>query len=169
MQQSSDPYEVLFPAGVIAMIPAGSWNVLTFSQAIPALAVAPLPQGKTRASCIHGLANVIWTGSQNQCAALEWVKYLASADAERILGETGTVIPAMEGLQEDWVASIPALDLQVFLDAVEYSFPLPAPKAGPEWGNDVMAVLIEAWSGGIPPEEVCARVDEAADAALSAG
>ena len=82
------------------MIFEGSWNALTYSQANPAIAVAPLPKGKTRASANHALANVIWTGSQNQCAALEWVKYLASADAERILGETGTVIPAMERLQE---------------------------------------------------------------------
>jgi multiple sugar transport system substrate-binding protein len=96
------------------------------------------------------------------------VKYLASADAERILGETGTVIPAMNGLQENWVASVPTMDLQVFLDAVEYSFPLPAPPVGPEWGNDVSAFLTEAWGAGMPPEEVCARADEVADAALKA-
>jgi multiple sugar transport system substrate-binding protein len=97
------------------------------------------------------------------------VKYLASADAERILGETGTVIPAMEGLQEDWVASIPSMDLQVFIDAVDYSFPLPASPAGPEWGDKIVETLVEGWSGGIPPDEICVRADEAADAALSAG
>ena len=159
---------MLFPAGVIAMIFGGSWNSLTFSQSGQDIAVAPLPKGKTQASAIHGLANVVWSGSQNQCAAMEWVKYLASADAERILGSTGTVIPAMHGLQEDWVASLPTLDLQVFLDAVDYSFPVPNPKSGPEWENDVDATLIEAWSGGIPRDEVCARVDEVADAALKA-
>src|SRR5215211_5947213 len=169
VQQANDPYATLFPGGVIAMIFEGSWNVLTYSQANPAIAVAPLPKGKTRASANHALANVIWTGSQNQCAALEWVKYLASADAERILGETGTVIPAMEGLQEDWVASIPGMDLQVFIDAVDYSFPLPASPAGPEWSNKVVETLIEGWSGGIPADEICVRADEAADAALSAG
>src|SRR5215213_1049974 len=164
VQQANDPYATLFPGGVIAMIFEGSWNALTYSQANPAIAVAPLPQGKTRASANHALANVIWTGSQNQCAALEWVKYLASADAERILGETGTVIPAMEGLQEDWVASIPGMDLQVFIDAVDYSFPLPASPAGPEWSNKVVETLIEGWSGGIPADEICVRADEAADA-----
>jgi multiple sugar transport system substrate-binding protein len=151
------------------MIPGGSWNALTFSQANPAIQVVPLPTGEKRASAIHGLANVVWTGSQQQCAALEWVKYLASADAERILGETGTVIPAMEGLQEDWVASIPGMDLQVFIDAVDYSFPLPASPAGPEWETKLGETLIEGWSGGILPDEICVRADEAADAALSAG
>jgi multiple sugar transport system substrate-binding protein len=168
VMQANDPHEMLFPAGVIAMISGGSWNSLTFSQALPSAAVAPLPKGKAQASAIHGLANVIWSGGQNQCAALEWVKFLASADAERILGSTGTVIPAMEGLQEEWVASLPALDLQVFLDAVDYSFPVPNPQAGPEWESNVNEVLIEAWSGGISRDEVCARADEAADAALKA-
>src|SRR5829696_4632531 len=168
VMQANDPHEMLFPAGVIAMIPGGSCNSLTSSQALPSTAVAPLPKGKAQASAIHGLANVIWSGGQNQCAALEWVKYLASADAERILGSTGTVIPAMEGQQEDWVASIPSLDLQVFLDAVDYSFPVPNPQAGPEWESNVNEVLIEAWSGGISRDEVCARADEAADAALKA-
>jgi multiple sugar transport system substrate-binding protein len=74
----------------------------------------------------------------------------------------------MEGLQEEWVASLPTLDLQIFLDAVDYSFPVPNPQAGPEWESDVNEVLIEAWSGGISRDEVCARADEAADAALKA-
>ena len=168
VMQANDPHDMLFPAGVIAMISGGSWNSLTFSQSGQNIALAPLPQGKARASAIHGLANVIWSGSKNQCAAMEWVKYLASADAERILGSTGTVIPAMHGLQEEWVSSLPSLDLQVFLDAVDYSFPVPNPKSGPEWGNNVDAVLVEAWSGGIPREEVCAKVNEAANAALKA-
>ncbi|MGH2613802.1 MAG: ABC transporter substrate-binding protein [Thermomicrobiales bacterium] len=168
VMQANDPHEMLFPAGVVSMIFGGSWNALTFSQANPAIALAPLPQGKVRASAIHGLANVIWSGGQNQCAALEWVTFLASPEAERILGETGTVIPAMEGMQEAWAASLPTLDLQIFLDAVDYSVPLPNPLAGPEWENDVIEVLVEAWSGGIPREEVCERANEAANAALSA-
>lgn len=168
VMQANDPHEMLFPAGVIAMISGGSWNSLTFSQALPSVAVAPLPKGKVQASAIHGLANVIWSGTKNQCAAMEWVKYLASGDAERILGSTGTVIPAMEGLQEEWVASIPSLDLQVFLDAVGYSFPVPNPQAGPEWETNVNEVLIEAWSGGISRDEVCTRANDAANAALKA-
>ena len=101
---------------------------------------------------------------------MEWVKYLASADAERILGSTGTVIPAMAGLQEEWVASLPALDLQVFLDAVDYSFPVPNPRSGAGMGGRRRRQRsIEAWSGGIPRDEVCARVDDVADAALKAG
>ena len=61
------------------------------------------------------------------------------------------------------------LDLQVFLDAVDSSFPVPNPQAGPEWESNVNEVLIEAWSGGISRDEVCARADKKTpDAALKA-
>ena len=166
VQQANDPYDSLFPAGAVAMIPGGSWHVRTFSEANPAIAVAPLPQRKQRASMIHGLANVIWAKSPNQCAALEFVKFLGSLEAEQILGESATVIPAMEGLQEGWLASVPEMDLQVFLDAVDYSFPLPSPPSGPEWRDNVEETLIEAWSGGLPEDQLCARVAEVANAAL---
>ncbi len=168
VMQANDPHEMLFPAGVISMIFGGSWYARTYSEANPAIAVVPMPRGKTRATAIHGLANVIWSGGQNQCAALEWVKFLASPEAEKILGDTGTVIPAMEGMQDAWLNSVPTLDLQVFLDAVDYSYPVPNPRAGGEWFDNVMEVLIEAWSGGIPREEVCARANEAANSALGA-
>lgn len=168
VMQANDPHEMLFPAGVISMISAGSWNSRTFSEALPNVAVVPLPQGKQRASAIHGLANVIWSGGQNQCAALEFVKFLASPEAEQLLADTATVIPAMHGLQDAWLASLPNLDLQVFLDAVDYSFPVPNPVAGPEWETNVMEVLAEGWSGGIPREEMCDRIVEAATAGLEA-
>ena len=169
VQQANDPYDTLFPAGQIAMIPGGSWHVRTFSEASPAIKVAPLPQGKQRATMVHGLANVIWANSPNQPAALEWVNFLASQEAEAILGQSATVIPAMEGLQEDWVASVPDLDLQIFLDALDYSFPLPSPPTGPEWRDLVEEVLIEGWSGDLPAEEICTRAAEAANAALAEG
>ncbi len=167
IMQANDPADSLFPAGQIAMMPGGSWHVRTFSEADPAIRVAPLPQGKQRATMIHGLANVIWADTPNQAAALEWVKFLASEEAERILGESGTVIPAMQGLQEDWVASVPDLDLQIFLDALDYSFPLPSPPSGPEWRAEVEEVLIEGWSGNIPADEICDQAAEAANAALT--
>ena len=74
----------------------------------------------------------------------------------------------MHGLQEEWVASLPKLDLKVFVTPLTTPFPVPNPQSGPEWSNDVDATLIEAWSGGIPRDEVCARVNNVANAALKA-
>lgn len=166
IQQANDPTQTLFPGGQVAMMTAGSWHAGTFSQADPAIRVAPLPQSTQRASVVHGLANVVWVDTPNQPAALEWVKFLASEEAERVLGQTATVIPAYEGLQEEWVASVPELDLQIFLDALEYSFPLPAAPTGPEWRNRIEETLIEGWSGNIPAEDISDIAAERANEVL---
>jgi len=167
IMQANDPEDTLFPAGQIAMMPGGSWHVGVYKEANPAIRVAPLPQGKTRACMIHGLANVIWANTPNKEAALEWVKFLASEEAERILGQTATVLPAMEGLQEEWVAATPEMDLQIFLDAIDYSVARPSPPTGPEWENEIERVLIEGWGGNIPRDEIANQAAEAANAALS--
>lgn len=166
MQQATYPADGLFPAGQLAMMPGGSWYSKPFSEANPAIQVAPLPKGKQPASMIHGIGNGIWAGTQHQGAALEFVKFLGGEEAERILGETSTVIPAMEGMQQVWVDSIPEMNLQVFLDAVDHSHTMPAPLSGSEWQVNVEDVLIEAWSGNIPPDDVCDRATEAANSAL---
>lgn len=167
IMQANVPEDTLFPAGQIAMMPGGSWHVGTYSKANPAIKVAPLPQGKKRACMIHGLANVIWAKTPNQGAALEWVKFLASEKAERILGQSATVIPAMTGLQEEWIASVPNMDLKIFLDALDYSISLPAPPSGPEWEDAIEKVLIEGWGGNIPPEQIADQAAKAANAALA--
>ena len=165
MQQANDPYEALFPAGVIAMIPGGSWNALTFSQANPAIQVAPLPTGKT-ASLRHPWSGQCDLDRQPEAMrGLEWVKYLASADAERILGETGTVIPAMEGS----AGRLGGVDSEHGPAGLPRRGRLLVPVAGFA-GRTGMGdqrhgeTLIEGWSGGIPPDEICVRADEAADA-----
>lgn len=167
IMQANVPDDTLFPAGQIAMITGGSWHVGTYSKANPAIRVAPLPKGKKRACMVHGLANVIWAKTPNPGAALEWVKFLASEKAERILGQSATVIPAMTGLQEEWVASVPDMDLKIFLDALDYSISLPAPLSGPEWEDAIEKVLIEGWGGNIPPEQIADQAAKAADAALT--
>ena len=140
VMQANDPHEMLFPAGVIAMIFGGIVECADLQPGQPGhRGSCRCRRARRRPRPSTAWQTSIWTGSQNQCAAMEWVKYLASADAERILGSTGTVIPAMQGLQEEWVSSLPNFDLQVFLDAVDYSFPVPNPKSGPEWANDVDA------------------------------
>ncbi len=68
IQQSNAVADTLFPAGQVAMMTGGSFRAGTYGKADANLDVAPLPQGKKRATAIHGLANVIWTGSKSQDA-----------------------------------------------------------------------------------------------------
>ena len=74
----------------------------------------------------------------------------------------------MAGMQEAWLnfgpharpAGLPRRDRLLV--------PRAEPPTGGEWYDNVMEVLVEAWSGGIPRDEVCERANEAANAALSA-
>lgn len=166
-QQANNPYQTLFPAGRIAMMPGGSWHVARLHEANPAIAVAPLPRGTQQATIIHGLANVVWSGSPHQCEALEFVKFLGSQEAEQILADTATVIPSMNGLQETWVQAVPDLDLRIFLDAVNYAVPMPAVPQGAEWQGKLGEVIIGAWSGQIPRDQVCQRAADAVNATLA--
>ena len=166
-QQANNPYQTTFPAGRIAMMPGGSWHVARLHEVNPAIAVAPLPRGTQQASIIHGLANVVWSGSPHQCEALEFVKFLGSQQAEQILAETATVIPALNGLQETWKQSVPDLELQVFLDAVNYAVPMPTAPGGAEWQGALGEVIISAWNGDIPRDQICQRAADAVNATLA--
>jgi multiple sugar transport system substrate-binding protein len=166
IQQSNPVADTLFPAGQVAMMTGGSFRAGTYGAADANIDVAPLPKGKQRATAIHGLANVIWAGGKNPGAALELVKFLASEEAETILGQSGSTIPAYPDLQKPWLDANPDMNLQVFLDAVEYSQFVPDPKVGFEWQIEIQKVVIDGWGGNIPAEEICTRAAEAANKVL---
>ena len=166
IQQSNPVADTLFPAGQVAMMTGGSFRAGTYAAADANIDVAPLPQGKKRATAIHGLANVVWSGGRNQEAAMEFVKYLAGDEAAQVLGDSGATIPSMNGKQEAWLAASPDMNLQVFLDAVEYAQQVPDPEVGFEWQIEIQKAVIEGWSGDIPAEEICVRAAELANAVL---
>ncbi len=157
-----------FPAGRIAMTPGGSWLATFLHGANPDIGIAPLPRGEQQASIIHGVANVVWSGSRSKEAATTFVAFLASRSAQEIVAEYGQVIPAMDGLQEAWVQAIPESNRQVFIDAVDYSVPLPSMTTdkGTEWETRVDQTLRDAWLGNIPRDQICQRVTEEGNAAL---
>jgi multiple sugar transport system substrate-binding protein len=166
-----NPANNLFPAGRVAMMPGGSWLPVVLSQANPSIDVAPLPKGRQRATVIHGLGNVVWSGSSAQDAAVRFVGYLGSEEAQLIQAKTGTVIPAMIGMQEIWVESIPTMNLQVFVDALEYAVPIPSTQTdrGREWQVVSEEVMQDALLGNIPRDQLCQRMTDEANAALDRG
>ena len=164
---SVDPATQLFPGGKVAMITAGSWMVKPYAESGLNIDVAPLPQGTQRATIIHGLSNVIWSGTQHPQEAWEWVKFLGGEEAAKIQAESGTVIPAYAGMQDVWVGSVPAMNLQSFIDSLEYAVPYPTAAQGMEWNAEVAKVLTEVWMGNTPPDNMCADAAAAANAVLS--
>jgi len=156
----------LMSAGQVALLTGGSFRAGTYAKAEANIDVAPLPQGKKRATAIHGLANVIWAGTQSPGAALEWVKFLHSEEGETILGESGATIPAHSGLADLWLKANPDMKLQVFIDAVEYSQAVEDPPVGFQWQIAIQEVVIKGWNGEIPADQIAPQAAAAADAVL---
>lgn len=87
----------LFAAQKGALALTGSWLVHWYAENCKfAIGFAPLPNGPLgRKSVINGLADSIWVGSKHQEEAWKWVKFLASPEAQKIVGGYGVVFPAI--------------------------------------------------------------------------
>ena len=89
---------VLFTSGQGAMTTDGSWMIGQYvNDADFTVGFGLLPQGpEGRKSMFNGLADSIWTGSQHQEEAWEWVKFAASQECQDLVGTFGVVFPAIE-------------------------------------------------------------------------
>jgi hypothetical protein len=58
------------------------------------------------------------------------------------------------------------MNLQVFVDALDYAHKVPDPPVGFEWQVRIQEVAIEGFAGNIPAEEIGARAAAAANEAL---
>jgi multiple sugar transport system substrate-binding protein len=87
-----------FGAGKYAMASNGSWTIKPyFDLKGVEIGLAPLPTGPIgkRASMFNGLADSIYAGTKKKEAAWQWVKFLASPECQRIVGQQGIVFPAI--------------------------------------------------------------------------
>ncbi len=140
----------LFESGKVAMLYTGSWNAVEFnsnSYTKTNVDVTVMPKGKTRATVIHGLANVISANTPHAAQAWEFVKYLGSKEAAEVEASSGATIPAYTGTQDAWVKAYPQYHLQSFLDELAYAVPYPVSKNTAAWIDVQNKILTQVWSG----------------------
>lgn len=169
VQQSSGVPDQLFPGGVVAMMPGGSFRAKTYHDLNAEgsnFDVVPLPEGKKRACVMHGLGNVVWSGSKNIGAAVEFAKFLGGETAERILGESGMGLPAMYGLEDTWLSSLEGLNATVFTEANEYGVIPQDPKVGPAWQGTLGEEVQKGFAGETPIDELPQTVQDAVNKTL---
>ncbi|MCS5717164.1 sugar ABC transporter substrate-binding protein [Herbiconiux sp. CPCC 205763] len=158
-----------FVSGKLAMYWGGSWfrSALTDPALAADVTVLPLPIGEKQATVIHGVSNVVSAKSKNMQAAQALQVFLASKDAQQQQGDAGSIIPAFTGTQSAFTDSMPDADLQVFLDAVDYSVPLPVSNNTAVWNAFETDLLPQAFSGERPVDEVATELSDQMDAALA--
>ncbi|WP_062357467.1 ABC transporter substrate-binding protein [Herbidospora yilanensis] len=87
-----------FGAGRYALSTNGSWMINTYyGYDGVEVGTAPTPIGPSgkRATIYNGLADSIYAGSEHKDQAWQWVKYLASADCQKTVGDKAVVFPAI--------------------------------------------------------------------------
>ncbi|MBW7452829.1 extracellular solute-binding protein [Paenibacillus sepulcri] len=169
-QMTDNTTNVLFESGKVAMITAGSWNQIEFAQneyTKDKVDVAPLPKGKKKATVINGLGNVIAANTKHPEEAWLFSKFLGSKEAADIQAESGAVIPAFNGTQGPFVSSNPSFNLQVFVDAMEYSVPYPISIETRKWQQFEIDYFKRAWAGEISVEEAAKLVTEEGNKVLA--
>lgn len=171
LQQLADTKSnIMFESGKAAMTWSGTWIVSEFASKLPDTSVvdiAPLPQGKKKASVIHGLTTVISANSANLDAAKAFITYLASKEAHVTEAEMGTANPAFVGTQEAFEKSQPQWNMHVFADAAEnYSYPYPVSKNTSAWNDFETDLLPQAFSGSAPVSDIAQQLAEKMQAAL---
>ncbi|WP_028281522.1 sugar ABC transporter substrate-binding protein [Arthrobacter sp. H5] len=158
-----------FASGKAAMMYSPSYMVPAFmdSEFKDQIDVAPLPEGEQAANVTHGLANVVSADSENKAAASRFLAFLGSEEAAQAWAESGAVIPAFNGSQDAWTESNPQWNLQVFLDAAEYSVSYPISKNTAEWNALETEILSGLWAGNKTAEEAGAELAAAMNESLS--
>ncbi|WP_308798241.1 ABC transporter substrate-binding protein [Agromyces silvae] len=158
-----------YTSGKLAMYWGGSWfrSALTDVPFVDSVDVLPLPRGTEQATVIHGVSNVVAAASGEKQAAQALQVYLASEEAQQAQGDFGSVIPAFAGTQNSFGESLPQANLRVFLDAVDYSRPLPVSANSAAWNALEAELLPQAFSGERPVADVTAELAEKMDEALA--
>ncbi len=87
----------IYGNGNAATMTNGSWTISGFVDGEVPTLFAPLPVGPIgeRRSMFNGLADSITTSAENPEAAWQWVKYMASAECQDVVGAGAVVFPAI--------------------------------------------------------------------------
>ena len=170
LEEQADTYEVdMFKAGRLAMINAASWNVPVFmenDEIKDDIDLEVMPLIKERSATIHGLANVISANTEHPDEAWEFVKYLGGKEANEIWAKSGAVIPARTEALDIWKEAYPNLNLQAFIDQLDYAEMYPVSKDTSKWNDLENEYIKKIWNGDMSVEEGLKKLAEEMDKIL---
>jgi multiple sugar transport system substrate-binding protein len=143
-----------FKSGKLGMIFAGSWKMNEYL-AIEGLNfdVAQLPQGKERAAICSGMAFSVAASSKNPDAAMKFVEYLGSEEAQLIQSKSGVAIPAYENTQGPWIDGFETIDASPFAKVTEYGHVSPGLTTANEATAVINKYMPEIFGLTLPVEE----------------
>nr|WP_283248461.1 sugar ABC transporter substrate-binding protein [Bacillus sp. FJAT-49711] len=155
---SADEY---FQAGKIGMIFAGSWMLTQYldTEGLE-FDVAPLPKGKERAAICSGMAFSVSESTKNPDAALKFIEYLGSEEAQLIQSKSGVAIPAYEGTQTPWIEGFTSINAAPFAGVAEYGHTSPGLTTSNEASAILDKYMPEIFSLNLPVAEGMKKIRE---------
>lgn len=137
--------ETLMFSGRGALTVTGSWLISLYHQSKPSVVFAPVPAGpEGRKTMFNGLADSIWTGTEQPEAAWKWVKFLGSDACQSIVADAAVVFPARSAQLDRTIAAYKkkGIDVSAFTEVAkpETTFPFPIT----DHGNEISAIAKSA-------------------------
>lgn len=171
LEQQADTSAVdMFKAGKLAMVYAASWNVPEFMEnemIKDNIDLTVMPLIKERAATIHGLSHAISANTKYPEEAWKFVKYLGEKEANEVWAKSGTVIPARKDTLDIWKASYPTINLQAFIEELDYAIMYPVSQNTPKWNDAELSYIKKIWSGEITVNEGFEKLSKEMDTMLS--
>lgn len=157
-------FDTMFANGKAAMAVMGSWKVVMMEQndlIKGKYDVAVLPAGKAgKTTMLNGLGHAVSASSKHVDAAIEFVKFLGSEEANKIQGSFGAVIPAYKGTESIFGENYPDLNTDAFYQMAEYATQLPATKSKGSWEKAEKDIARQIFAGTISVEDGCHQIAE---------
>jgi len=147
----------MFEGGRIAMYPIGPWSISEFNDVIKDFDwdATTLPTGPTgkKVTFLFGNAYSVLSGSQQQQAAFEFLKFVTGADGDQIRQDAGFEIAPIKSVAENsFLASMegkkPA-NAKVFLDSAAFAVSVPTHAHWSEIADAISSQLDSALLGDI--------------------
>lgn len=162
----------LFESGKIAMGLFGSWMTAEFASneyTSQNCNLTVIPKGKQEATIYNGLGNSISAKTKNKEAAVKFVEFLGSEEAQKIQADKGSAISAYEGTADTWINAAPNLNLQAYIDMLEYGKikPYTTEVDTAKWEKAQNDILKKAFAGEISVSDACSQLATEVDNILN--
>ncbi len=164
--EDSESVNELFVAGEASLTTDGSWMIGFYVDGLEdSLGFAPLPAGpEGRNSMFNGLSDAIWAGTDHPEEAWKWVEFMATREAQEIVGSHGVVFPAIESATETAyeVYADRGVDVSAFTELAfdeEQTHLHPIVANATEIDSIMQDAFQRIWLGPVDPAEELSRAN----------
>lgn len=156
--------------GQVAMFGGGRWPTASMRALdyVDKVKLVAWPQRTTKGSPVGWDGHPIMQASENKDAAWEFVKFLASEEAQRIeVEQGGPTVPPRQSLatSEAFLENAPE-GMSKLYEALDYATPIPSPRAGNVIEQDIIDTFTQILAGNAEPEEALQQLDQQIQANL---